>query len=227
DELGGELHQHIACAGETGDAGCDVTAARQGDDMRIARQRRQHRSHDEEGPVLERARAADRADETGDGQEDEAGLHQRDRTQPEFSEEEKPEADPRQQVRPGSDDLRQRAHRYRAVWIGLPATESAASRKVSASVGCAWIVAMTSSTVASRRIARVASAISSDAWGPAMCTPTMRRSLPAATIFVVPAVSPRATARPDAANGKRAIFTASPNFSLACASVRPTEASSG
>ena len=63
---------------------------------------------------------------------------------------------------------------YRAEWTGLPRAESDASRNVSASVGCAWIVAATSSTVASSRIASVASAISSEACGPTMWTPTMR-----------------------------------------------------
>src|SRR5207245_1161928 len=84
----------------------------------------------------------------------------------------------------------------------LPSATSAASRNGSASVGCAWIVAATSSTVASRRIASVASAMSSLACGPAMCTPTMRPSFPAVTIFVTPSTSPSASARPDARNGK-------------------------
>src|SRR4026209_424268 len=58
--------------------------------------------------------------------------------------------------------------------MALPRATSAASRKVSASVGCAWIVAITSSVVASRRIARAASAISSLACGPTSGPPGRR-----------------------------------------------------
>jgi hypothetical protein len=74
---------------------------------------------------------------------------------------------------------------------------------------------MTSSVVASSRIASVASAMSSLACGPTMWTPTMRWSFPAATIFVTPSLSPSARARPDALNEKRATYTSSPYFSFA------------
>ena len=48
---------------------------------------------------------------------------------------------------------------------------------------------------------RRASAISSDAYGPIMCTPRMRSVLASASIFTKPVVSPSARARPLATNG--------------------------
>ena len=55
--------------------------------------------------------------------------------------------------------------------IAIPYTLFDASSMASASVGCAWIVHIRSSTVASSSIAATASAISSVACGPMMWTP--------------------------------------------------------
>src|SRR5438105_10464672 len=166
-----------------------LAAARQSDDVRIADQRHEHRGRDEQWPQLELSRASEHTRKSRERQHEEAELDQWQPAHRELGEKEKTDTEACEHVRPRTERLGKRAHRYLAVWIGLPVATSAASRNVSASVGCAWIVAVTSSTVASRRMARVASAISSDACGPAMCTPTMRWSLPAVTIFVVPAVS--------------------------------------
>ncbi len=55
--------------------------------------------------------------------------------------------------------------------IAIPYTLFDASSIASASVGCAWMVHIKSSTVASSSMAVTASAISSVACGPMMCTP--------------------------------------------------------
>lgn len=77
-----------------------------------------------------------------------------------------------------------------------------------------------------RWMARVASAIRSEAWAPAMCAP---RSLPlpsSTTSLNSPASSPMACALPSSRNWNTEVFTANP-CCLACASESPTSPISG
>src|SRR5262249_15863210 len=68
--------------------------------------------------------------------------------------------------------------------------------------------------------------MSSSRSGLTMCMPTIWCVFLSATILMKPSVSATAMARPLAAKGMRPICTSIP-FSLACASVSPTEAISG
>src|SRR5512132_2737662 len=73
---------------------------------------------------------------------------------------------------------------------------SAASWRASDKVGCAWIVRCRSSLLAEYSIASTASAMSSPASGPMMCTPRISSSSCAAMSFTKPAVDSIARARP-------------------------------
>ena len=69
------------------------------------------------------------------------------------------------------DDKRlRRTHSVHAL-MAIPYTLFDASSMASAKVGCAWMVHIKSSTVASSSMAATASAINSVACGPMMCTP--------------------------------------------------------
>ena len=81
------------------------------------------------------------------------------------------------------------------MWIGRPATASAASLTASGKVGCAWQVRAMSSAEAPNSTARVSSAISVPASGPRMCTPSTRSVLASARILTKPSVSPVVRAR--------------------------------
>src|SRR5207237_947220 len=83
-----------------------------------------------------------------------------------------------------------------------------------------------SSLLAAYSMASTASAISSPAMGPTMCTPRISSSSRAATIFAKPAGCSRARARPLARNGNTPLLYSRP-LALTCSSVSPTQAISG
>src|SRR4029079_4336917 len=126
---------------------------------------------------------------------------------------------PRAAVRPDGRTDSQR-------WIACPIASRAASMTASASVGWAWIVWPTSSTVASSVLPSPNSAISSVASAPRMWTPRISPVSPAATILTSPSGSALACALPVARNMYFPPFTARPS-ARACASVRPKLATCG
>src|SRR5713101_4064636 len=81
-------------------------------------------------------------------------------------------------------------------------TASAASFIASESEGCAWQIIPMSSLLARNSMATTASAISSEANAPMMCTPSMASVFASARNFTRPLVSPSARARALAMNGK-------------------------
>src|SRR5260221_11427182 len=81
-------------------------------------------------------------------------------------------------------------------------TASAASFMSSESEGWAWQIMPMSSLLARNSMATTASAISSEANAPMMCTPSIASVLASATNFTRPLVSPSARARALAMNGK-------------------------
>ena len=72
----------------------------------------------------------------------------------------------------------------------------------SESDGCAWQMRAMSSDEALNAIAITASAISSEAIGPTMCTPSTSSVFASASILTMPVVSPSALALPFARKGK-------------------------
>src|SRR5207244_6941711 len=108
----------------------------------------------------------------------------------------------------------------------IPCTPSAASITASETVGCACIVRPNSSAVDSSCIATHASAISSVACGPMMCTPKISSYFVSLTTFTNPSSSPMMRALPEALNGNVPTFTSYP-ASTAFASCNPTEPTSG
>ena len=98
-----------------------------------------------------------------------------------------------------------------------------ASSAASESVGCAWMVCIISSSVASSVRPTANSWIISVASGPMMCTPSSSPVFLSATTLTKPSVSPRATALPLAVNGNLPTASSRPP-SLAFASVSPIEA---
>src|SRR5437867_7875294 len=113
-----------------------------------------------------------------------------------------------------------------ATWIARPSAASAASMIASGSVGCGWIVRAMSCTDAPSSIAIAISLMMSLASGPTICTPSNRSLRESMTTLTNPSVSPAARARPIAANGTLPTRTANP-CAVACASSRPTVATSG
>src|SRR5882724_12920710 len=81
-------------------------------------------------------------------------------------------------------------------------TASAASFMASESEGWAWQIMPMSSLLARNSMATTASAISSEANAPMMCTPSTASVFASATNFTRPAVSPSARALAFAMNGK-------------------------
>src|SRR5436190_6603417 len=112
------------------------------------------------------------------------------------------------------------------ILMASPYTLLDASSMASARVGCAWMVHIRSSTVASSSIAVTASAISSDACGPMMCTPRISPYFTSETIFMKPSWAPTIDARELAVNGNLPTLTLWPS-SRAFASVSPTLPISG
>src|SRR5690606_9952862 len=105
-------------------------------------------------------------------------------------------------------------------------TASAASFVLSLSDGCAWQMRAMSSLLALNSIAITASATSSDAIGPMMCTPRISSVLASATILTKPVVSPSARARPLARKGNWPALYSRPS-ALSCCSFLPTQEISG
>src|SRR5688500_4968717 len=105
-------------------------------------------------------------------------------------------------------------------------TPSAASLRASESEGCAWQIMPMSSLDPRNSIATTASAISSPANGPMMCTPRISSVFACAMTFTSPLVSPRARALAFAENGKTPVRYSMPD-ALTCCSVLPTQAISG
>src|SRR6185503_13976779 len=105
-------------------------------------------------------------------------------------------------------------------------TPSAASFSASDSDGCACTIMPMSSAEPRNSIATTASAISSPAIGPMMCTPRISSVFSAARNFTRPLVSPRARARALAENGNTPERYATPS-AFNCCSVLPTQAISG
>src|SRR5690606_8682058 len=81
-------------------------------------------------------------------------------------------------------------------------TARAASLTASDRVGCAWQMRAMSSAAPRNSMMVTASAISSEAIGPTMCTPSTSSVLASARILTKPVVSPSARARPLAMKGK-------------------------
>src|SRR5882762_7888754 len=105
-------------------------------------------------------------------------------------------------------------------------TASAASFIASESDGCAWQIMPMSSLLARNSMATTASAISSEANAPMMCTPSITSVFASATNFTRPLVSPSARARALAMNGKVPARYSIPS-AFSCCSVFPTQAISG
>src|SRR6266508_4405218 len=105
-------------------------------------------------------------------------------------------------------------------------TASAASFIASESEGCAWQIMPMSSLVARNSIATTASAISSEANAPMMCTPSTASVFASARNFTRPLVSPSARALALAMNGKVPARYSIPS-AFSCCSVLPTQAISG
>ena len=83
--------------------------------------------------------------------------------------------------------------------VACPIASRAASMTASDSVGWAWMVWPTSSTVASKVLPRANSAISSVASAPMMCAPSSAPVLASKMVLTRPSVSPSAIALPLAA----------------------------
>src|ERR1039458_1506891 len=111
-------------------------------------------------------------------------------------------------------------------FTAFPSTLENPSSSASATVGCAWIVNIISSTVASNSSAVTASAMISVAYGPIMCTPSTSPNFASATTFTNPSCASRIVAFELPTNGNLPTFTWKP-FSFAAASVRPTLAICG
>src|SRR6185503_16894418 len=105
-------------------------------------------------------------------------------------------------------------------------TPSAASFRASDSEGCACTIMPISSAEPRNSIATTASAISSPAIGPMMCTPRISSVFSLARNFTRPLVSPNARARALAENGNTPARYAMPS-AFNCCSVLPTQAISG
>src|SRR6185436_1325091 len=127
--------------------------------------------------------------------------------------------------RQGDEQDRAAAHGHQ-MWMACPSAARVASSAASDSVGCAWIVWMSSSRVASSVRPTANSWISSVASGPTMCTPRISPVRLSATTLRKPSVSPSATALPLAVNGNFPTLTSRP-LPLAAASVTPIEATCG
>src|SRR5258708_27046910 len=105
-------------------------------------------------------------------------------------------------------------------------TARAASCRASARVGWACTIRAMSSEAAPNSMRTTASDISSDAYGPIICTPRMRSVFASASIFTNPAVSPIARAPPFTMNGNCPARYSMP-FAFNSCSVLPTHAISG
>src|SRR6185503_4984131 len=105
-------------------------------------------------------------------------------------------------------------------------TPSAASLSASDSDGCACTIMPMSSAEPRNSIATTASAISSPAIGPMMCTPRISSVFASAMNLTRPVVSPSARALALAENGNTPARYSTPS-AFSCCSVLPTQAISG